>query len=128
MKKIIITAILALLFPVIVRASVLEGPNLILTANVKTDCQNDAALACFNPNNQTIYLSKNLNSGTLKFALTHEYGHFLMQNVELEEYQEVFGKGNMHDLQEKAANSFYDFVWLRFMLSERTKAFFKKII
>ena len=97
----------------------IKDPNLIYAGaklNIPTT-PTKTALGCFNPNNQTITIRPDLNAGTTKFVITHELGHFYLQNLNLDPKEE-----------EKLANDFFDFVWFPFLNTPQINNFFINLI
>ncbi len=127
MKKLIIILSI-LLFPLFVQARNLADLNFDLSADMQKDCQMATSLGCFDPNKQEIFISSIVKPEAIIFVLTHEIGHFLLQDTTLEQYQEVFGQGSLVELQEKAANYFYEFIWLPDFVPDNIKFFFGKLL
>ena len=124
----LITIAIFLSFPFLISARSLDDIDFRFETSLEGICPSGKmALGCFNPNNQTISIRTDLNLVTLRFVITHEIGHFLMQNITLKEYQEVWGEGTLHELSERAANQFNTYIWLRHdYLTDKEVKFFNQ--
>jgi len=112
--KIIIFLVIFILFAPILSITRVGAREI---KEVKFELQKDiiancgaGALACFDPNTQTIYLNYTQSGDLLILAIWHELGHFYIQDTTLEQLQGIYGEGNDHELREKAANKFQLFV------------------
>ncbi len=127
MKKLLF--IFLLLIPLSVNAYSVSDLNFKVDKSLEGICPSgNSAFACLDYNTKTVSISLSVLPSFLPFVITHEIGHWLLQDITLEEYQSVFGEGDYHQLSEMAANRFYEFVFMNFMLTQTENNFFNKIL
>ena len=111
MKKIILTILLFCLIPFYANAGNLADLTIRTMPDISQPC-GIGALGCCVYQTDTIYIRNNYNLEMFKSVLLHEIGHYLMEDVSYEMYQNVFGEGTYHEVSEKAANHFVSFITL----------------
>ncbi len=125
--KYLIIILISLLIPFSISARNISELKISISDDMGADCNNYWALGCFNPNNQTIKIKRNLDIGISKMVLAHEVGHYFLQDAPLEEMERLFG-GDKFNSQENAAYSFYYFIWIPLMLNNEQIMFFRELI
>ena len=89
MKK-LTTIILVLLLAAPVAAKDISAVGLLRVSNVSATCGFAfEANGCYRYDTKTIYLNQHLTGTALALTFWHEYGHFFMADVSLEEYRRV---------------------------------------
>jgi len=88
----------------------------------------EIVLGCYIANKNLIVIRNGLRGELLKLVITHEIGHYFLQDVSYEEYQKIFGQGDFYGLREKAANKFYEFIWFTSSLEQKYINFFIGVI
>lgn len=126
--KILVSILVLLVGFSVAQARSFSDIDFILTGKIEDYCPSGRqALGCFNPNNQSIALRDDLRPLVFRSVLTHEIGHWLTQDLEVEDYA-IFGTGTLHQLQERTAIRFVEFVWYPFLMSNKIKLFFFNLI
>jgi len=134
MKKLLVVIIFCLLWSSTVSARSIKDVEFIFRAN-PTECGNiakagDFVLGCHIPRKgkDLIVIRTGMNRALTLMILTHELGHFYLQDVTYEQYKKVYGEGSYHDLNEKAANEFYYFVWFPTVIPKTHYDFFVEML
>ena len=96
MKKLILLLLPLLFVPFFVNARSIADLKFLID-----DCPDyPEALGCVYYETKTIYISPKVIPVALPFVLTHEIGHYFMEETTYQEYQNVFGQGTLYELKE----------------------------
>ena len=129
MKKLFLLLLPLLFVPFFTNARSISDLRFEMPSSLAGICPSgDYALACIHYNTKTIYLSPKINPDMLKFVLCHEIAHYLAQDTTYQEYQAVFGKDDLHYLEEQMANNFYYFLFLNFMMTPQQNQFYLNLL